>query len=134
MNPLTIANAVANVIVVVAVAGMAIRVFGDAKHQIHSHPELFYIRKFISSLVICGAVLNLVTLSTPNWTEVILNYGFAGNYLFSLYYHDRFTNRSSAGVVAKVPKPQRPRKPSGAPKTSPNFATTRKRRERASAR
>jgi hypothetical protein len=132
MNPLTIANAVANVIVVVAVAGMAIRVFGDAKHQIHNHPELFYIRKFISSLVICGAVLNLATLSTPNWTEVILNYGFAGNYLFSLYYHDRFTNRSSAGVVAKVPKPQRSRKPSGAPKTSPNFATTRKRRERAS--
>ena len=134
MNPLTIANAVANVIVVIAVAGMAIRVFGDAKHQIHNHPGLFYVRKFISSLVICGAVLNLATLSTPSWTEVILNYGFAGNYLFSLYYHDRFTNRSNAGVVAKVPKPQRPRKPSGAPKTSPNFATTRKRRERASAR
>ena len=134
MNLLTIANAVANVIVVVAVAGMAIRVFGDAKHQIHNHPELFYVRKFISSLVICGAVLNLATLSTPSWTEVILNYGFAGNYLFSLYYHDRFTNRPNARVVTKVSKPQRPSKPSGAPKTSPNFATTRKRRERASSR
>jgi hypothetical protein len=131
MNPLTIANAVANVIVIASVTDMAIRVFGNSDHRIHAHPELFYIRKFVSSLVICGAVLNLATLSTPNWTEVILNYGFAANYLFSCYY-DRFTNRSSAGVVAKVPKPQRPRKPSGAPKTSPNFATTRKRRERAS--
>jgi hypothetical protein len=133
MNPLTIANVVANVIVIASVTDMAIRVFGNSDHRIHAHPELFYIRKFVSSLVICGAVLNLATLSTPNWTEVILNYGFAANYLFSCYY-DRFTNRSSAGVVAKVPKPQRPRKPSGAPKTSPNFATTRKRRERASAR
>ena len=133
MNPLTVANAVANVIVVGAVTDMAIRVFGNSDHRIHAHPELFYIRKFVSSLVICGAVLNIATLSTPNWTEVILNYGFAANYLFSCYY-DRFTNRSNTGVVAKVPKPQRPRKPSGAPKTSPNFATTRKRRERASSR
>jgi hypothetical protein len=133
MNPLTIANVVANVIVIASVTDMAIRVFGNSDHRIHAHPELFYIRKFVSSLVICGAVLNIATLSTPNWTEIILNYGFAANYLFSCYY-DRFTNCSSAGVVAKVPKPQRPRKPSGAPKTSPNFATTRKRRERASAR
>ena len=133
MNPLTIANVVADVIVIASVADMAIRVFGNSDHRIHAHPELFYIRKFVSSLVICGAVLNIATLSTPNWTEIILNYGFAANYLFSCYY-DRFTNRSNAGVVAKVPKPQRPRKPSGAPKTSPNFATTRKRRERASAR
>lgn len=134
MNPLTIANAVANVIVVVAVAGMAIRVFGDAKHQIHNHPELFYVRKFISSLVICGAVLNLATLSTPSWTEVILNYGFAGNYLFSLYYHDRFTNRSNVGTVPKVPKQKRPRRPSSTTKTSPSLATTEQRRKRPAAR
>jgi len=134
MNPLTIANAVANVIVIFSVAAMAIRVFGDATHQIHGHRELFYIRKFISSLVICGAVLNLATLSTPSWTEVVLNYAFAGNYLFSLYYHDRFTNRTNAGTISKVPKPKRTSRPSGAPKASQNLATTRERRKRASSR
>ena len=134
MNPLTVANAVANVIVIISVAAMAIRVFGDPTHQIHGHRELFYIRKFISSLVICGAVLNLVTLSTPSWTEIVLNYAFAGNYCFSLYYHDRFTNRTNAGTVPKVSKPKRTRRPSDPPKTSKNFATTRKRWERASSR
>ena len=133
MNPLTVANVVANVIVAAAVTDMAIRVFGNATHRIHAHPELFYIRKFVSSLVICGAVLNIVTLSTPSWTEIILNYGFAANYLFSSYY-DRFTNRPNTGTVSKVSKPKRTRRPSDPPKTSKNFATTRKRWERASSR
>jgi len=126
MNPLTLANAVANVIVVFAVAGMAIRVFGDAKHNIHQHPELFWIRKFISSLVICGAVLNLFTLSTPNWTEVVLNYGFASNYLFSLYYHDRTSRPSNPRTTAAVPKRRTPSRPASAAKAAPRSASRRK--------
>ena len=125
MNPLTLANAVANVIVVFAVAGMAIRVFGDPKHNIHQHPELFWIRKFISSLVICGAVLNLFTLSTPNWTEVVLNYGFASNYLFSLYYHDRTSRPSNTGAATAVPKRRTPSRPSNTGKGKPHSSSRR---------
>jgi len=125
MNPLTLANAVANVIVVFAVAGMAIRVFGDPKHNIHQHPELFWIRKFISSLVICGAVLNLFTLSTPNWTEVVLNYGFASNYLFSLYYHDRASRPSNTGAATAVPKRRTPSRPSNTGKGKPRSSSRR---------
>jgi len=102
MNLLTTANAAANLIVVIAVADMAIRVFGNPEHRMHSHPELFYIRKFVSSLVICGAVLNLITLSTPSWTEIVLNYGFAANYLFSCYY-DRLTSSKHSKVSGEVP-------------------------------
>jgi len=83
---------------------MAIRVFGDKSHRIHQHPELFYIRKFISSIVICGAVLNIITLSTPNWTEVILNYGFAANYLFSSYYDRRTTSSKHSAAATKIPR------------------------------
>jgi len=101
MNLLTTANAAANLIVVIAVADMAIRVFGNPEHKIHSHPELFYIRKFVSSLVICGAVLNLITLSTPSWTEIVLNYGFAANYLFSCYY-DRLTSSKHSKASREV--------------------------------
>jgi hypothetical protein len=103
MNTLTAANAIANGIVAIAVVDMAIRVFGNRDHRIHSHPELFYIRKFVSSVVICGAVLNILTLSTPSWTEVVLNYGFAANYLFSCYY-DRFTSSSNTKVSGKILK------------------------------
>jgi hypothetical protein len=133
MNPLTIANAVANGIVAVAVVDMAIRVFGNAKHRIHAHPELFYIRKFVSSLVICGAVLNVVTLSTPSWTEIVLNYGFAANYLFSSYY-DRFTSPTNSKVSADVPQRRTPRRPSNTGKTKPHSAARSNGRKRPSAR
>jgi hypothetical protein len=132
MNPLTAANAVANGIVIISVAGMAIRVFGDSNHQIHAHRELFYIRKFISSLVICGAVLNLATLSTPNWTEVVLNYGFASNYLFSLYYHDRTSRSPNSKNAGTLPKQRAPRRAGGAGKAAPRTTPSRTGRKRSS--
>jgi hypothetical protein len=132
MNALTIANAIANVIVAGSVVDMAIRVFGNPKHRIHSHSELFYIRKFISSLVICGAVLNVVTLSTPSWTEVVLNYGFAANYLFSSYY-DRFTSPSNPKAPREVPKRRTPSRPSSTAKAKPSAATGGTRRKRPAA-
>lgn len=132
MNPLTVANAVANGIVIISVAGMAVRVFGDSQHQIHAHRELFYIRKFISSLVICGAVLNLATLSTPNWTEVVLNYGFALNYLFSLYYHDRTTRSTNPKVSREVSKRCPSSRSSSAAKTKPRPGTSGNGRKRSS--
>jgi hypothetical protein len=132
MNPLTAANAVANGIVIISVAGMAVRVFGDSEHQIHAHRELFYIRKFISSLVICGAVLNLATLSTPNWTEVVLNYGFAANYLFSLYYHDRTTRSANPKVSREVSKRRSSSRSSGTAKTKPSPSASGNGRKRSS--
>jgi hypothetical protein len=134
MNPLTAANALANVIVAGAVAGMAIKVFGDPKHNIHQHPQLFWIRKLISTVVICGAVLNLITLSTPGWTEVILNLGFAGNYLFSLYYHDRTTRPKHSSSPTAVPKRNTPRRPSGAGKNGKSSAPSLYRGKRTSTR
>jgi hypothetical protein len=132
MNPLTAANAAANGIVIISVAGMAVRVFGDSEHQIHAHRELFYIRKFISSLVICGAVLNLATLSTPNWTEVVLNYGFAANYLFSLYYHDRTTRSANPKNAGTLPKQRPTRRAGGARKAAPRITPSRTGRKRSS--
>ena len=97
MNPLTIVNAAANVIVAAAVLDMAFRVFGRPEHPIHKSPWMLGSRKLVSSVVICGAVMNVVTLSTPSWTEVLLNIGFSLNYLWSSYY-DRaaHTNHSPA--------------------------------------
>lgn len=132
MNPLTLANAVANGIVVIAVADMALRVFGNPEHRIHAHPELLYFRKFVSSLVICGAVLNLATLSTPTWTEIVLNYGFAANYLFSCYY-DRLTSSKHSSVSKTVPRKQPARGAGGARKTAQNSPASRSGRKRSAA-
>lgn len=104
MNPLTIVNAVANVVVAGAVADLALRVFGRPDHPIHAHPVALNTRKFVSSVVICGAVLNVITLSTPSWTEVLLNVGFSLNYLWSSYYDRRTTSSKHSSPATKIPR------------------------------
>jgi hypothetical protein len=120
MNPLTILNAVANAVVVLAVVGMAFRVFGNPDHEIHAHRELYFARKFVSSLVICGAVLNIATLSTPSWTEVVLNYGFAANYLYSLIYDVRIASPKHSFNAATLPRKRATRRTGGSGNTSAN--------------
>jgi len=133
MNPLTIANAGANAIIAGAVVDMAIRVFGNRKHRIHDHPELFWARKAISSLVICGAVLNIATLSTPSWTECLLNYAFALNYCFSSFY-DRFTSPINPADATKVSQRNTPRRAPSAGKTAKSSAPSVYRGKRTSTR
>ena len=108
MNPLTLINAAANVIVAGAVADLALRVFGRPDHPIHAHPVALNTRKFVSSVVICGAVLNIATLSTPSWTEVLLNVGFSLNYLWSSYYDRRTASPKHSNPTAKVSKQRAP--------------------------
>jgi hypothetical protein len=133
MNLLTIANAGANAIIAAAVVDMAIRVFGNRQHRIHDHPELFWARKAISSMVICGAVLNIATLSTPSWTECLLNYAFALNYCFSSFY-DRFTSSINPANAAKVPKRNPTRRAASASKGKQNSSTSVYRGKRTSTR
>jgi len=134
MNPLTLVNAAANVIVAAAVMDLALRVFGRPDHPIHAHPVALNTRKFVSSVVICGAVLNIVTLSTPSWTEVLLNVGFSLNYLWSSYYDRRTTNPKHFSPPAKVSK-QRSSSGSGDPsKTHKGATAIRVRGKRSAAR
>lgn len=133
MHLLTIANAGANLIIAGAVVDMAIRVFGDRAHRIHQHREIFWVRKAISSMVICGAVLNIATLSTPSWTECLLNYAFALNYLFSSFY-DRLTRTPNPKVPGTLPKRRTPRRPGDSAKNKPSSRPSGNGRKRTSAR
>jgi hypothetical protein len=111
---------------------MSLSVFGRADHPLHQHKVAFITRKFVSSVVICGAVLNVVTLSTPSWTEVILNVGFSLNYLWSTYY-DRLTNPKHSGSGAKVHQRDTSGRAANTPKAKPSPAASRKRGKRPSA-
>jgi hypothetical protein len=103
MNPLTLINAGANLAVAVAVLDVSFRVMGRPSHPIHRHKVALLIRKLVSSVVICGAALNLLTLSTPSWTEVVLNVGFSASYIWSSYY-DRLTHTKHPSVSIQVPR------------------------------
>jgi hypothetical protein len=130
MNPLTIINVIANAIVAGAVVSLALKVFGRPDHPIHGNRVMVFSRKFVSSVVICGAVLNIITLSTPSWTEVLLNVGFSLNYLWSNYYYDRNANTANAEVSAEIPKRSSSSRSSGARKTSSRSTSGRKRGQR----
>jgi hypothetical protein len=125
MELLTIVNAAANCVVAGAVVDLALRVFGRPDHPIHKHPTAFYSRKFVSSVVICGAVLNVITLSTPSWTEVLLNVGFSLNYIWSSYY-DRIANPKHSNRSSKVHKRNASRGTASAAKAKPRSAPRRK--------
>jgi hypothetical protein len=134
MNILTLANAVANTIVIAAVLDVSFRVFGRPDHPIHNDKTALITRKTVSSVVICGALANLISLSTPQWTEILLNVGFAGNYLFSSFYDRRIANSSNSNLPAKVSKRSASSRTSGAGKPKPNPASSSKRRDRSSKR
>jgi hypothetical protein len=124
MQPLAVINVIANAVVVGAVFWISLRVFGNPAHPLHRHKIAFVTRKLVSSVVICGAVLNIITLSTPTWTEVVLNVGFSLNYLWSTYY-DRIANSKHPASGAKVHKRNAPSRAANTPKTKPRAASRR---------
>ena len=42
--------------------------------------------KAVMAVTICGATANIITLSTPSWSEILLNLGASGNWLFLSFY------------------------------------------------
>lgn len=127
MNPLTAINAIANFIVAASVLDMSFRVFGRPEHPIHKSPWMLAFRKLVSSVVICGAVLNLATLSTPTWTEVFLNIGFSLNYIWSSIY-DRSSSCKHPQESSVLPGKRSSGRSSNSRKAEPCTATSFRRR------
>ena len=54
-----------------------IYVFGHVHSRVWHNRYEAYLAKTGISILTCGATLNILTLSTPNITEIILNVGLA---------------------------------------------------------
>lgn len=90
--------------------------------------------KAVMAITICGAAANIITLSTPTWSEIILNLGASGNWLFLSFYlygYTAYTPNSATDTTLHKPKPasRTPR----APKAKPNPASGSKRGKRVAA-
>jgi hypothetical protein len=68
--------------------------------------------KTVMAVTICGAAANILTLSTPTWSEVVLNLGASGNWLFLSFflYEDSKPVKSSAPVAKAKPATRRRKK------------------------
>jgi hypothetical protein len=100
---LTVINAVANALLSVSVVHLIIRVFKDPKSRIHKFPVAGKLCKAACAVTLCGTVSNILTMSTPSWTEVLLNAGVSLNFLW-LSFYDRATHSPTSKVSRALPK------------------------------
>ena len=77
MNPYTIVNAVANCTTAISAIGLLVHIFGDPTNSIWDNKIKAWLAKVGLTTATCGAVSNVLTLSTPVYTEILLNVGMS---------------------------------------------------------
>lgn len=91
LSPLTIINAIANSTLAISAIGLLIHIFGDPTNPIWNNKIKAWLAKIGLTTTICGAVANILTLSTPANTEVILNCGLSFTFFWlSWWQYEQF--------------------------------------------
>ena len=124
MNPLTILNVAANVVLSVSALHLILKVFGHPNSPVYARPYVALFCKAAATLTFIGAVANVWTLSTPGWTEIVLNVGVSCNWAWISAFIET-THKTEKKVAAK-PAARPPARPT--PMTSKMY----KRKHRAS--
>ena len=89
MNPnlLTLANGVANALIAAGGIAFVVFVFGRSESSIYRTPWVARLLKAGLSLVSVGAMLNIVTFSTPPISEIVLNVGLGMTFAVAAIWH-----------------------------------------------
>jgi hypothetical protein len=70
-------NAVANCTTAFSSLGLLIHIFGDPENSVWDNKIKAWLAKSGLSIVVCGAVANVLTLSSPATSEIVLNVGIS---------------------------------------------------------
>lgn len=117
MHWLTIVNLISNITIAFSAAALLIHIFGDPDNSIWDNKIKAYLAKFGLSVTTCGAILNFLSLSTPNQTETLLNVGMSLTFFWlSWWQWEQFKTIKEA---AKKKTPLRKRKPRTLKQTKP---------------
>jgi hypothetical protein len=110
INIYTIINAIANCTTAMSAMGLLIHIFGDPDNPIWINKVQAWLAKAGLSILICGAISNVLTLSTPVKTEVLLNCGMSITFFWlSWWQWEQF--REKVELAKKnTQKPKRKRK------------------------
>lgn len=97
INLLTLINAISNCTIAMSAIGLLIHIFGDPDNLIWNNKLQAWLAKFGLSVIICGAISNVLTLNTPAKTEIILNCGMSITFFWlSLWQYEQFTEKVKA--------------------------------------
>ena len=77
MNAYTIINIISNLTIAFSAGALLIHILGDPDNTIWNNRIKAYLAKLGLSITTCGAIINVLTLSTPNKTEILLNVGMS---------------------------------------------------------
>lgn len=100
---IVVLNVIVNLILSASVFHLFLKVFWNPESKIHDYKVAAFLCKFACSVTLCGTISNIITLSTPSWTEMLLNVGVSFNFLW-LSFYDRITYTPNSNVSTKIPK------------------------------
>ena len=102
MSLQTILNATANGVLAVSALHLVLRVFGHPESEIWKKPWAAVLCKVATTVTVCGALWNLLTLSTPAPSETLLNIGVSLNFLWISFFYDRIARSRNSRSPRKV--------------------------------
>ena len=112
MNLYTIINLVSNTIMGTSAGLFLITVFGNPQNPIWSSPLRAWLTKLGLAITSCGAILNVLTLSTPAATEILLNCGLSLTFCrLSLWQWETIKQQKLAekAAITTIPTAKKPR-------------------------
>jgi hypothetical protein len=77
MTNLSLVNVIANCTTAFSALGLLIHIFGDPDNSVWDNKVKAWLAKLGLTVTTCGAISNVLTLSTPPITEVVLNCGIS---------------------------------------------------------
>jgi protein-S-isoprenylcysteine O-methyltransferase Ste14 len=112
MTTETIINAIANSTLAFSALGLLIHIFGDPDNSVWNNRVKAYLAKVGLSVTICGAIANVMTLSSPPHSEVVLNCGLSITFFWLSWWQWEMFKE----MQTKSKKPRAVRKKVGKPR------------------
>jgi len=104
MSSYTIINAIANCTTAISAIGLLVHIFGDPTNSIWDNKIKAWLAKVGLTIAICGAVSNVLTLSTPAYTEILLNVGMSLTFFWlSWWQFEQFKEKTEFFHKSKKP-------------------------------
>ena len=115
----TVINVIANCTTAFSALGLLIHIFGDPDNEVWNNKVKAWLAKLGLTVTICGAISNVLTLSTPPITEVILNCGISITFFWLNWWQWEMFKEMQAHhrKVKAIKKPTAKRKQPAKPRT-----------------
>lgn len=124
-NLLTLANGTANALIAFGGIAFVLFVFGRPESKIYESPKIARLMKLGLSLVSVGAVLNIVTFSTPPISEIVLNIGLGLTFVLAAVWHFQTFVRHNQPTKTDELRPLKPARPARRAKRQPRRSDAR---------